>query len=118
MDEVQLVRYAGASGDFNPLHYVESLAQKAGFNKLIAQGMLVMGFVGQAVSGWIPNKFLRRLRVRFVNVTYLGDTISVVGKIIEMREEGQEVVVTSEVKAIDQNGEEKITGLFEAVLLK
>lgn len=118
IDEVQIVKYAGASGDFNPLHYVESLAKKAGFDKLIAQGMLVMGFVGQAVSGWIPNRFLRGLKVRFVNVTRLGDTISVIGKIVEIREVGQEVIVTSEVKAVDQNGEEKITGFFEAVLSK
>ena len=116
IDEVQLVRYAGASGDFNPLHYVEAIARKAGFDRLIAQGMLVMGFVGQAITGWIPNWCLRGLKVRFVNVTRLGDTISVVGRIVEIRDEGNEKVVVSEVKAVNQNGEEKLTGFFEAVL--
>lgn len=118
IDEVQLVRYAGASGDFNPLHYVEALARKAGFDRLIAQGMLVMGFVGQAITGWMPNGCLREFKVRFVNVTRLGDVISVVGRIVEIRDEGSEKVVVSEVKAVDQNGEEKLTGFFEAVLSK
>lgn len=118
IDEIQLVRYAGASGDFNPLHYLEAVAKKAGFDKLIAQGMLVMGFVGQAVSGWIPNRCLQGLKVRFVNVTRLGDAISVFGQIVDIRVGDQTVIVVSEVKAVDQNGEEKITGFFEALLQK
>lgn len=116
IDEVQVVRYAGASGDFNPLHYVESIAHSAGFDQLIAHGMLVMGFLSQAVAGWIPNSSLRNVKVRFVNVTKLGDIISIVGKIVEIRDQGSEKIMVSEVKAIDQNGQEKITGFFEAVL--
>ncbi len=49
---IQLVRYAGASGDFNPIHTVVPIAQKVGLGGTIAHGMLIMGFVGQAIGDW------------------------------------------------------------------
>ncbi|MDH4011390.1 MAG: MaoC/PaaZ C-terminal domain-containing protein, partial [Desulfobacterales bacterium] len=51
--KTQLVRYAGASGDFNPLHTDDAVAQKAGLKGVIAQGPLIMGFVGQAITRWV-----------------------------------------------------------------
>lgn len=47
--KVQLVKYAGASGDFNPLHTDDAFAQEIGMNGVIAHGMLVMGFLGEYV---------------------------------------------------------------------
>ena len=58
--KVQLVRYAGASGDFNPLHTDDAVAQKSGLKGVIAQGPLVMGFVGQAIAQWAEKKNLKR----------------------------------------------------------
>ena len=49
--ETQLVRYAGASGDFNPIHTVPHMAEQAGLGGVIAHGMLVMGLVGRGASG-------------------------------------------------------------------
>ena len=45
-----LVRYAGASGDFNPLHHDETFVQKFGMPRVISHGMLVMGIVGRAIT--------------------------------------------------------------------
>lgn len=116
LTEVQLVKYAGASGDFNPLHYVDAVGKEAGFGGVIAHGMLIMGFVGQAVVGWVPNRCLRRLKARFVNVTRMGDAITVCGKVLKKQVKDGENIVTCEVAALDQNGEIKISGLFEAAL--
>jgi acyl dehydratase len=111
---VQLVRYAGASGDFNPLHFDPAVGQRAGFGGVIAQGMLIMGFVGQAVSRWIPNRCLRRLRVRFMGVTRLGEVITVTGRVKEKRDFDRTIVCVIEAK--DEKGELKIRGDLEAQL--
>ena len=63
--KTQLVRYAGASGDFNPLHTDDAAAQKAGLKGVIAQGPLIMGFVGQAIARWVSKRCLERFQVRF-----------------------------------------------------
>ncbi|WP_207637521.1 MaoC/PaaZ C-terminal domain-containing protein [Desulfotruncus alcoholivorax] len=118
IDQIQLVKYAGASGDFNPLHYMPEIGQMAGTGGVIAHGMLIMGFAGQAVAGWIPNRYLTRFSVRFVGMTKLGDTITVTGTITGKREEQEFGIITGEVIAADQNGEIKLKGTFEASLPK
>lgn len=110
----QLVRYAGASGDFNPLHTVHAVGVKAGFGGVIAHGLLVMGFVGQAVTGWVPNRRLRNLNIRFKGVTRPGDAVTVSGRVVE-RLEGRNLLRCA-VEARDQKGETKIEGTFEAEL--
>lgn len=114
VSEVQFVRYAGASGDFNPLHTVQAVGEAAGFGGVIAQGMLIMGFVAQAATGWVDNRDLRKLKVRFAGVTRPKDVITVTGRVKEKVEEDNRVVFALEAK--DQEGAVKITGSFEAQL--
>ena len=79
----QLVQYAGASGDFNRIHYDEPFAKQGGFPSVIAHGMLSMAFFGQLVADWAggPER-LRRLHARFKAVTFPGDRITVGGEIV------------------------------------
>ena len=116
VDRIQLVRYAGASGDFNPLHTVAVYGEKAGFGGVIAHGMLIMGFVAQAVAGWVPNRCLKRFSVRFVVPTRPGDVITVSGRVAGKRSEHGRRIVTCEVAATDQRGELKVAGSFDADL--
>lgn len=116
VDRTQLVKYAGASGDFNPLHFDDQVGQMAGTGGVIAHGMLIMGFAGQAVTRWIPNHCLKRLSVRFVDITRLGDGITVSGTITETRVEEGAGIVIGTVTAADQKGGVKLKGAFEAKL--
>ncbi|HNU91687.1 MAG TPA: MaoC/PaaZ C-terminal domain-containing protein [Spirochaetota bacterium] len=117
LQRLQLVKYAGASGDFNPLHTDDEFAKQVGMKDgVIAHGMLVMGFVGQAVTAWIPKKQLRKLGVRFAGMTKLGSTITVSGQVTGKREEGGEKIITCSVKAADETGDVKVSGSFEAAL--
>ena len=82
IDLATLVRYAGASGDFNPIHFDETYARAAGLGQVIGHGMLAMAFVSEAVTDWVGDStLLRALSVRFTGSYVLGDRITVVGEV-------------------------------------
>lgn len=117
LQKLQFVMYAGASGDFNPLHTDDEFAKAVGMkNGAISHGMLVMGIVGQAVSSWIPQKYLKKFGVRFAGMTQQNSTITVSGTVTDKRVENGENIIACDLLAKDQDGDVKITGKFEAAL--
>lgn len=123
----QLVRYAGASGDFNPLHHDETFVRMIGLDTVIAHGMFIMGIAGEAITSWIDNKYLRKFSVHFLSMTQpvnLDDfentkgraTITVSGKVIEKYEDNGEKRIRCELIAQDAQGSRKLTGFFVAAL--
>jgi acyl dehydratase len=113
---LQLVRYAGASGDFNPLHTDPKIGEMIGTGGIIAHGMLIMGFVGEMLSNYAGPQALRKFGVRFKGMTHLGDVITCSGTITEKYEAEGEARVAGTVQAADQNGDIKVTGTFVAAL--
>ena len=118
-----LVRYAGASGDFNPLHHDETFAKMIGLNSVIAHGMLIMAIVGEAITAWIENKYLRKLSVRFSSMTEPVNwndventkkraTITVSGKVVKKYEENGEKRIQCNIVAKDELGSRKLDGYF------
>jgi len=81
-----LVRYAGASGDFNPIHYRDDVAQSVGLDGVLAHGMLTMGLAVQPVVDWLGDRGIvlgygvRFTRPVFVDAT-TGATVTVVAKV-------------------------------------
>src|SRR5690348_18472145 len=73
MTHLQLVRYAGASGDFNPLHTDPKVGELIGVGGIITHGMLIMGFVGQLLSDYVGPTALRKFDVRFKGMTRIND---------------------------------------------
>src|SRR5258708_28728350 len=115
---LQLVRYAGASGDFNPLHTDPKVGEMIGTGGIIAYGMLIMGFVGQMLSDYVGPTALRKFGVRFKGMTHLDDVITCTGTITEKFEVNGEARISGKVQAADQNGDVKVTGTFVAALLR
>ena len=122
-----IVRYAGASGDFNPLHHDDTFVKIFGMPRVISHGMLIMGITGRAVTEWIDDKYIRKFSVRFAGMTEPVDlndfentkqraTITVTGKVVEKFEEGGEKRIRCEIQAADGLGAVKITGTFVAAL--
>ncbi|MDQ1239691.1 MAG: hypothetical protein QG577_1877 [Thermodesulfobacteriota bacterium] len=109
----QLVRYAGASGDFNPLHTDDETARKAGFDGVVAHGMLIMGFLTQAATTWMPKRFLKKINVRFKAVTRAGDTITVTMKVTEKQIQENIGRIVCSIEAVDQNKQAKANGTVE-----
>jgi acyl dehydratase len=116
ISHLQLVRYAGASGDFNPLHTDPKFGELIGIGGIIAHGMLIMGFVGQMLSDYFGPTVLRKFDVRFKGMTRIDDVITCNGTITEKHEVDNEGRITGKVRATDQNGDVKITGTFVVAL--
>lgn len=78
LKRTQIVQYAGASGDYNPLHTDEIYTTKiAGYPSVFAHGMLTMGLTGQAIAGLVGPENLLRFGVRFTAQVWPGDTLTV-----------------------------------------
>jgi acyl dehydratase len=105
VDRVQLARYAGASGDFNPVHVDETYAKGLGMPSVYAPGMLVMGMLGQLVSDWARGAQLRRYSVKFSKMVWPGDTLVCKGRVVERWGEGGRYFTDLEVWAENQKGE-------------
>ncbi len=105
VDRVQLARYAGASGDFNPIHLDELYARGVGMPSVYAPGMLVMGFLGQLVSDWARGAQLRRYGVRFIKLVWPGDTVVCKGRVTDRYGENGRYFTEVELWAENQKGE-------------
>ncbi|MEJ2718104.1 MAG: MaoC/PaaZ C-terminal domain-containing protein [Deltaproteobacteria bacterium] len=112
--KVQLVRYAGASGDFNPLHTDDSVAQAAGFNGVVAHGMLLLAFMTEAVTSWIPRRWFKQIKTRFKSVSGSGDILTITGVVKEKHIENDSGIVTCEIQIADESNDVKASGTFQA----
>lgn len=107
-----LVRYAGASGDFNPIHWNDEVARAVGLPGVIAHGMYSMGVAARMVTGWVGDPAaIKRLRVRFSTMIEPGQTLTVKGEVAEV--DGSRVLVRFH--AEDEKGE-KVLSKGEAEL--
>ena len=110
VDRVQLARYAGASGDFNPVHVDETYAKSLGMPSVYAPGMLIMGFLGQLVSDWARGAQLRRYSVKFSKIVWPGDTVVCKGRVTERWGDEGRYFAELDVWAENQKGELVLRG--------
>jgi len=110
----QLLRYAQASGDSNPIHLDEEAAHRVGLDSVIAHGMLSMAFLGQFVNQQIadiPEAFLTQLKVRFLGMVRLGDTLTCLGTVkARPSAEDERAAVHIECWTQNQKGDRVTTG--------
>ncbi|MDA8345448.1 MAG: MaoC/PaaZ C-terminal domain-containing protein [Thermaerobacter sp.] len=112
--KVQLLRYAGASGDDNLIHTDVETAKSVGLDGVIAHGMLSMGFLGQFLTDLAGPDGVKRLSVRFAGMVHLGDVISCKGVVRAVeRQEGDRTRATLAIWAENQQGERVTTGEAE-----
>ena len=115
---LQLVRYAGASGDFYPVHTDPKVGERIGIGGIIAPGLLMMGFAGQMLSDFVGPTALRSFAMRFKGMTHLGDVITCTGTITDKYEADGQGRIAGEVQVADQTGQVKATGTFVAAVPK
>lgn len=82
LERVDIVRYAGASGDFNPIHTDEGYARATGAPTVFAMGMLPAGYLAHALSDWFGGpQHVRRFKVRFTTRVWPGDELVCGGRV-------------------------------------
>lgn len=110
------VRYAGASGDFNPIHYDEPHAKAAGNESVFAQGMLTAGIAAAMVSDWFGLGNVTSYGVRFQARVFPGDTVTVTGEVVEVTTTDEATVVDAEFAATNQDDDVVLSGTATAEL--
>ena len=110
LTRTDLVKYAGASGDFNPMHHDEVKATAAGQPSVFGHGMFSMGLLGTAITDYVGVGNVTRFTVRFARQTWpdeeLRSAIVVTGK----RTEGDVHLIDLDVRLRNADGEEKVVG--------
>jgi acyl dehydratase len=105
IERVQLCRYAGASGDYNPMHIDEVFARSMGMPSVYVPGMLVMGFLGQLVTDWARGAQIRHYSVRFIKMVWPGDTVVCRGRVTDRHGDGGRYYAELDLWAENQKGE-------------
>lgn len=109
-----IVRYAGASGDFTPLHHDPEYARKAGYKDVFAMGMMTAGYLTKLIGDWFGPENIRRYKVRFTGQVYPGDVLTCRGRVTAKREEGGEKLIEAELTVQLQDGSTVLTGTATA----
>lgn len=110
------VRYAGSSGDFNPIHHDQTFAEAAGYPTVFAMGMFNAGLLSKCVTDYVGRENLRKYRVRFATQVWPGDTVTCAGKVTKKHTENGDKVIEGELQMTNQKGQVAIQGSFKAAL--
>ena len=115
LKRTQIVQYAGASGDYNPLHTDEIFTtQVAGYPSVFAHGMLTMGMTGRMLTDWVGDARLTKYGVRFTSQVFPGDTLDATATVKTVTERDGKKLVELDVKTVNQEGVEVLSGYAEA----
>ena len=96
---LQLIKYAGASGDFNPIHTIDAAAEEAGLPGIIAYGMLTLATMGLLFSPYLEDGYVKELKARFSGMVFLGDELSIGGRVLDAVDYDEGSLYTFEVSA-------------------
>ena len=116
LTRTDFVKYAGSSGDFNPIHHDQTFAEASGNPTVFAMGMMNAGILSRLVSDYAGLANLRKYKIRFATRVWPGDSVTCKGKITRKAEENGEKIIEGEIAALNQKGEVAITGSFRAAL--
>lgn len=115
LTRTQLVMYAGASGDYNPIHTDDLYTREvAGYPGVFAHGMLSMGLTGKMLTNYVGDGRLKKYGVRFTNQVWPGDTLTAKATVTAIREERGQQVVDLAIETVNQDGKTVLTGTASA----
>ena len=111
LTRTQIVQYAGASGDYNPLHTDEVFAtQAAGYPSVFAHGMLTMGMTGRMVTDLVGDGRLTEFGGRFTSQVYPGDDLTTTARVEAITDVAGEPAVELSLSTVNQDGVEVFSG--------
>ncbi|WP_411561677.1 MaoC/PaaZ C-terminal domain-containing protein [Pseudomonas shirazensis] len=86
INRTDIVRYAGAGGDFNPIHHDETFAQRSGYRSVFGHGLFTAGVLSAYATSWLGLAALRKYSVRYVSQVWPGDTLILSGQVAGVNE--------------------------------
>ena len=111
LTRTQIVQYAGASGDYNPVHSHENVGTEvAGYPTVFAHGMLTMGMTGRMLTNYVGDGRLTYYGVRFVNQVWPGDTLTARAEVEAVREEDGQTLIDLAITTTNQDEKFVLTG--------
>jgi len=116
LTRTDLVMYAGASGDFNPMHHDDTKATAAGLPSVFGHGMFSAGLLATSLTNYVGIGNLRRFQVRFAKQTWPGEVLVSRNTVTGKKEEGDDRLVEFECELINEAGEVKVAGSATAAL--
>ena len=105
-----LVKYAKASGDFNPIHLDKEFAKTIGLDNVIVHGMLIMAHLGNSIANSNSISFLKHFSVQFCTITRLEEKLVCRGEVSKIEKNNQKKIITLKLKVLNLTGEVKILG--------
>ena len=105
-----LVKYAKASGDFNPIHLDKEFAKTMGLDNVIVHGMLIMAHLGKSLANSNSVSFLKHFSVQFCSITRLEEKLICKGEVSKIEKNNQKKIITLNLKVLNLSGEVKILG--------
>jgi peroxisomal enoyl-CoA hydratase 2 len=112
LTRTNFVRYAGASGDFNPMHHDDTIATQVGNPSVFGHGMLTAGLMARVVKDWLGPEALRRIQVRFAKQVWPGETLTFTATVTAVHDD----TVDLDLQAANADGEVKLTGTATAAV--
>jgi acyl dehydratase len=111
LTRTQIVMYAGASGDYNPLHTDDKFTREiAGYPGVFAHGMLTMGMTGRIITDWFDPGRIKKYGARFVRQVWPGDTLTATAVVDAVREEDGTPLADLSITTVNQEGTTVLTG--------
>ena len=105
-----LINYAKASGDYNPIHLDKNFANNIGLNNVIVHGMLIMAHLGKSIANSFSISFLKHFSVQFSSITTLEEKLICSGKVIKIEKVKEKKIITLNLKVVNLSNDVKILG--------
>ena len=116
LTRTDLVKYAGASGDYNPMHHDDVQAKEVGLPSVFGHGMLSAGFLATALTDYVGIGRLTRYKVRFAKQTWPGDVLTTAISVTAKRSEGGRQLVDLDCQLLNGDGVAVVVGEATAAI--
>ena len=110
LQQQDLIKYAKASGDYNPIHLDKNFANNVGLDNVIVHGMLIMAHLGKSIANSMTTSYLKHFSVQFSSITTLGEKLICSGQVIKIEKDKEKKIISLNLKVLNLSNDIKILG--------
>ena len=110
LQQQDLIKYAKASGDYNPIHLDKNFANNIGLDNVIVHGMLIMAHLGKSIANSMTIPYLKHFSVQFSSITTLGEKLICSGQVMKIEKNKEKKIISLNLKVLNLSNDVKILG--------